>query len=88
MENIEIKTKDADEAAFFWTQTDFELSDTEIVDGFRKKVLWFVFTSTLTEEQINALKNDYRNGKTLVEPKQYANKRAEIKGIIREKLFS
>jgi hypothetical protein len=83
-----IKTKDADEAAFYWTQNDFELKSVEISEGFKKKILWFVFETDIQEEDFNKLKQDYRNGKTLVEPKMYAIKRAEIKNLIRENIFS
>jgi hypothetical protein len=30
----------------------------------------------MTQEEFEALKNSYRNGKTLVEPKLYASKRS------------
>lgn len=85
---IEIKTKDSDEATFFWVQDNIELKTVEVTDGFRKKILWFVFEADITDEQLEVLKNDYRNGKTLVEPKLYSAKRAEVKNLIREKIFS
>ena len=40
------------------------------------------------KEKYEKLKQDYRNGKTLVEPKMYAMKRADIKNLIRENIFS
>lgn len=85
---MEIRTKDADEAAFFWVHEKIELSSTELKYGYKKKVLWFVFNSTLSEGEFNDLRNNYLNGKTLVEPKAYAAKRAEVKNLIRENIFS
>ena len=85
---ITIKTKDADEAAFYWTQKGFKLKSVETTDGFKRKVLWFVFEADLSDEKYEKLKQDYRNGKTLVEPKMYAMKRADIKNLIRENIFS
>lgn len=85
---MEIRTKDADEAAFFWVQEKIELSRIELKYGYKKKVLWFVFDSTLSEGEFEDLRNSYLNGKTLVEPKAYAAKRAEVKNLIRENIFS
>ena len=36
----QMKTKDADEAAFLWTLEDFDLKTIEKVDGYRKKVVY------------------------------------------------
>ena len=85
---MEIATKDADEAAFFWVQEGFGLVRTELKYGYRKKVLWFVFKTELDEKALESLRNDYMNGKTVVEPKAYAAKRAEVKNLIRENVFS
>lgn len=85
---MEIRTKDADEAAFLWVQDGFELAGTEMKYGYRKKVLWFVFESSIGEEELSTLMNDYMNGKTLVEPKAYAARRAEVKNLIRENIFT
>lgn len=82
-----MKTKDADEAAFLWTLEDFDLKTIQKVDGYRKKVIYFVFETKLDEEKVKSIINDYQNGKTLVEPKKYAWKRAEIKQIIKENIF-
>ena len=85
---IEIKTKDADQAAFFWIQSGVQLLKTECKLGYSKKILWFVFQAEMTQEEYETLRNNYRNGKTLVEPKMYASKRSEIKNLIRENIFS
>ena len=86
--DMEIRTKDADEAAFLWVQDRIELMKTELKYGYRKKVLWFVFETSLSEQEFENLRNDYMNGKTLVEPKAYAAKRAEVKNLIRENIFA
>ena len=44
---MEIKTKDADEAAFFWVQDNIEFKGTELKYGYRKKVLLFVFGTAM-----------------------------------------
>lgn len=85
---IEIRTKDVDEAAFFWLQNGAELSNVDVKYGFRRKVVWLVFKMPLTEEEFNRLLNDYRNGKTLVEPKAYAEKRGDVSGIIKTKILN
>lgn len=85
---IVIKTKDADEAAFFWTQKGVQLSGTQCKYGYSKKILWFIFDADMTQEEFDVLHNDYRNGKTLVEPKTYASKRSEVKNLIRENIFA
>lgn len=84
---MKIVTKDADEAAFFWVQDKIEFTGTELKYGYRKRVLLFVFESDMSEQEFENLKNDYMNGRTLVEPKAYAAKRAEVKNLIREKVF-
>ena len=43
MRNMEIRTKDADEAAFFWVQDNIEFKGTELKCGYRKRFLLFVF---------------------------------------------
>ena len=87
MWNMEIRTKDADEAAFFWVQDNIEFKGTELKCGYRKRVLLFVFGTAMSEQEFEDLKNSYMNGRTLVEPKAYAAKRAEVKNLIRENVF-
>lgn len=82
----QIKTKDVDEAAFFWTLDDrFSLLDVESNLSYGRIVVWFVFSTTLNSDEFSRLKSDYRFGKCLVEPRKYASKRSEIKSIIRDK---
>lgn len=85
---IEIRTKDADEAAFYWVQPSVELNRVETTDGYKKKTLWFIFDANMSEDELNKLRTDYRNGKCLVEPKSYAGRRLEVKNLIRENIFS
>lgn len=82
-----IKTKDAEEAAFYWTQEDhFELDHVEITEHFNRNITWFVFGTDLSHDDLDQLKHDYLNGKCLVEPRKYSYRRSEIKSIIRENL--
>ena len=83
----QIKTKDADEAAFLWTLEEFDFKNIEKIDGYRKKVIYFVFETNKTQQEVSSIINDYQNGKMLVEPKKYAWKRAEIKQIIKENIY-
>lgn len=85
---MQIRTKDSQYATFLWTLGDFQMKGIEKVQGYRKKIVYFVFETKLSQEEIDKLLNDYKNGKTLVEPKQYSWKRAEIKEIIKENIFS
>ena len=81
-----IKTKDMEEAAFLWTDEDrFQLVNLETSRMYNRVVVWFCFSSPLPEEEINALRNDYRMGKCLVEPRKYSSKRLQVKNIVREK---
>lgn len=84
---MNIVTKDADEAAFYWVQKGIEFKGTELRHGYRKKVLMFLFETAMTEQEFEDFRNDYLNGKTLVEPKAYAAKRAEVKNLIRDNVF-
>lgn len=78
-----ISTKDTEEAAFFWTMDDrFTMAGTEIERRYGRIVVWFKFTTELAEEALAKLRDDYANGRTLVEPRKYAYRRAEIRNII------
>lgn len=80
-----VRTKDAEEAAFYWTHEEkFELSKIETIEHFGKNIVWFIFNTTLNDKELDQLKNDYLNGRCLVEPRKYSYRRSEVKGIIRE----
>lgn len=84
--NIAVKTKDAEEAAFYWTLDDrFELTRIETTEHFGRNMVWFCFTSSLTRPELDRLRSDYLNGKCLVDPRKYSYRRAEVKSIIRER---
>ena len=86
MNNITFKTKDVDEAAFFWTMDEkFELTNVETTTHFGRPMVWFNFLTKLSQEELNNLKNDYRNGRCLVEPRKYSYRRSEVKSIIHER---
>lgn len=88
MENSKnfVKTKDAEEAAFYWTlEEKFELDRIETVEHFGRNIVWFVFCTKLTRLELDQLKHDYLNGKCMVEPRKYSYRRSEVKSIIREK---
>lgn len=81
-----VKTKDAEEAAFYWTLEDkFELERVETVEQFGRNIVWFVFGTRLSPLEMDQLKHDYLNGRCLVEPRKYSYRRSEVKSIIREK---
>ena len=81
-----VRTKDAEEAAFYWTlEEKFELDQSETVEHFGRNIVWFVFGTQLTRNELKQLKNDYLNGRCLVEPRKYSYRRSEVKSIIREK---
>lgn len=84
---IQIRTKDADEATFYWVQPDMTLNRVETSQGYKRKILWFVFNYEKTEQDFQQLRFNYRNGKTLVQPKAFSQKRAQIKNLIRENIF-
>ncbi len=81
-----IKTKDTEEASFYWTlDGQFELDHVETTDHFGRIIVWFVFKTNLRQAELEKLKNDYLNGKCLVEPRKFSYRRSEVKSIIREK---
>ena len=86
-EKMEFRTKDAEEATFYWMQDGIRFTTTDLKRKRWKNVIWFVFETDMTEEQLEALRTDYWNGATKVEPRAYAQKRAEIKNIIKENIF-
>ena len=85
---MQIRTKDADEAAFFWIQKGVEFQSCEVRTDYNRKSLWFVFNMDMAEMEFQQLRNDFRNGKTLVEPKAFMAKRNEVKNLIRENIYS
>lgn len=84
---MEFKTKDADEAAFYWSQKRIKFISTEIQRRRWKNSIWFVFDVDMGEDEFAALQTEYWNGNTLVEPREYARLRTEIKNIIKENIF-
>ena len=74
---MQIRTKDADEAAFFWIQKGVEFQSCEVRTDYNRKSLWFVFNMDMTEMEFQQLRNDFRNGKigpiTLEFVKEYDN---------------
>lgn len=89
MSEDKIKTKDVDEAAFLWTSDDkFSLYGIEMSQYYGRNIIWFVFAPKVSQKEIEKIRNDYRFGKCLVEPRKYASKRSEIKSIIRERCSS
>lgn len=86
-EMCEIRTKDAEEAAFLWVQRDAELLGTEVRPGRYRDIVWFTFSLPLEKDDLDLLMTNYREGRTLVEPTAYSGKRLEIRHIIKEKVF-
>ena len=66
---MQIKTKDAEQATFLWTHDDIYLQKIQTIQSSYKKIVFFVFGTQRKSQQILSLLNDYRNGKTLVQPK-------------------
>ena len=87
-EKIAVMTKDSDEATFYLTQDScFCLAGTRVKEVYGRKVVWFLFSSTLSPREIEAVKKDYLSGKCLVDPFKYARRRAEIRSIIYKKCY-
>ena len=84
---MHIKTKDADQAAFLWTLDNIDLQRIQKSEGYRKTIVYFVFKTSLSEQQVESILNDYKNGKTLVQPKKYAWKRGQIRQIIKQNIY-
>ena len=87
MNNFIFKTKDLEESAFYCTQPGVTLESVETKDGLKRKVVWFVFSFPMTEDEFYELKFRYLGGKSLVEPQQYSKARSELKQIIRSKNY-
>lgn len=85
----DFKTKDVDEASFYWTLDDkFSFIEIETSESYGRKVIWFKFKPLITSQEVEKIRDDYRFGRCLVEPRKYSSRRSEIKAIIREKCFS
>lgn len=83
-----IRTKDSDEAAFYLTMDScFSLAGAETKESRGRKVVWFLFNTTLSRSEIDTLRQDYLQGKCLVDPFKYARRRAEIRSIIFKKCY-
>lgn len=81
-----IKTKDTEEAAFYWTlDNKFKLENIESVNKFGKQIMWFCFSSELPQDEIKKIQSDYNSGQCLVEPRKYSYRRQEIKRIIHDR---
>lgn len=87
MTNFTFKTKDLEESAFYWIQPGVDLINVEAKDGLKRKVIWFVFSFPLSEDEFYELKLHYHEGKTSVEPLKYSKARSELKQIIRSKNY-
>ena len=87
MINFIFKTKDLEESAFYFIQPGVSLDRVESKDGLKRKVIWFVFSFPMTEDEFYDLKFRYLQGKTLVEPLQYSKARSNLKQIIRSKNY-
>lgn len=87
MNNFIFKTKDLEESAFYLTQSGVTLENVETKDGLKRKIVWFVFSFPMTEDEFYELKFKYLGGKALVEPIQYSKARSELKQIIRSKNY-
>lgn len=87
MTNFIFKTKDLEESAFYWVQPGVTLKNVESKDGLKRKVIWFVFSFPMSEDEFYNLKLRYLEGKSLVEPLEYSKARSELKKIIRSKNY-
>lgn len=85
MESI-VKTKDVEEAAFYWTLDDkFKLTNIETTEKFGRTFVWFCFSTKLSKQEISVLQDNYNSGNCSVEPRKYSYRRQEIRHIIYDK---
>jgi hypothetical protein len=87
MNKFVFRTKDLEESAFYLVQPGVTLEKVEAKDGLKRKVIWFVFSFPMTEDEFYELKFKYLQGKSLVEPLKFSKARADLKQIIRSKNF-
>lgn len=87
MTNFTFKTKDLEESAFYLVQPGVSLERVESKEGLKRKIIWFVFSFPMTEDEFYDLKFRYLQGKASVEPLQYSKARSELKQIIRSKNY-
>ena len=60
MINFIFKTKDLEESAFYFIQPGVSLDRVESKDGLKRKVIWFVFSFPMTEDEFYDY-SDYLN---------------------------
>jgi hypothetical protein len=81
------KTKDMRFASFLWSQDSVRflgISEAGVNDHRRMTVYWFEFEIDMTQEELDALLAEYRNGETSVEPLKYMNCMDRIRDQLKE----
>ena len=75
MESIEIITRDTEEAAFLWSQPDVTFVKVHTQPrGTSGLTVFFTFTAEMSNSQLNTVRGDFYNEKSLVEPKKFLKK--------------
>jgi len=88
-EKSEVQTRDTEEATFLWLQPEIEFKNVFLRSrSTGGHTVVFVFEHILTDGQLSMLRNDYYNGKTLVEPKAHIRRLEDLKNILHEALRS
>ena len=87
---ITLRTKDIDEAAYWWTHKDISFAGVSIrpADGKSKRKVYFLFKVVeLSEENVEQIKNDFMNDKALVNPRTFSQKQNDVRSQLRESLY-
>ena len=83
-DHIPYRTKDLNEAAFIWSQTDARLTAVEaeikdVAEGRKPETFYFVFDLFMSDEALRELMFAYANEETQVEPQLFIRKLSNLR---------
>ena len=82
-----IRVRDKMEAAFLWCQDFIEFVGVSVKqNSSNSKAVYFEFEVNSSESVLSALRNDYYNSKSLVEPKTFLMKLEDTSNLLHEAL--
>lgn len=82
--STEYFTKDINQAAFVWSQPGVR----QVEDFERDGSVYFKFALPISNEELNSLLYQFKNGEATVEPKGFCSKQESLRQTVRERIRS
>lgn len=79
-DHVEFRTRDLNQAAFFWLQDGAVIINLEGVEG--QSTIYFRFKLPISKEQLTQLQLDYSNGRATVDPLAFAERQNRLKDML------